>query len=524
MPTSTNVRCRAAPGPRAPRCCAPPTAGSIPARPPRGRRSPTWRWRSARRSRRRAPASPTSRGWRRARSTPKRRPGCCRRSRCAASRRPPSASPTSPRADVGGATVVVLGTAWATPLVGRVLAELGARVVRIEHPGRPDPFPLHDRLAAGQERHGLDLGVGPRPRRARRVARACRPARRRPPTPGARERGVRRRRAPIRAPAPLDPAGGRLRRRRPSRLRTRGGGARRLGGPPRSAAAGAFVGRRSGRRAARRVDRGRAAHRGVRPVRGPACPSRARSVICSSGSAPVPDERLRVARVDGVVEIVFDHPPINIYDVATRDALCEVLTAVIADPDVRVVLFTATGDHFSAGADLQGVRYGPVGVRDARRPMGSRRVGPAPRGPGPDGGVDAGQRGRLRLRARVAVRRAARGRRLRGRVARGAGGHAPRRGREPDVAPRRGHECGAHGRDHRRAGARRRRAGARLRRRSGARAQLRARTDELVARLAARPTAAVRAAKAAVWAALDLPLEVGLAREADLAATLRVRG
>jgi enoyl-CoA hydratase/carnithine racemase len=53
------------------------------------------------------------------------------------------------------------------------------------------------------------------------------------------------------------------------------------------------------------------------------------------------------------------------------------------------------------------------------------------------------------------------------------------------------------------------------------RAELRARTDELVDRLAARPAAAVRAAKAAVWAALDLPLGVGLAREADLAATLQ---
>jgi enoyl-CoA hydratase/carnithine racemase len=53
------------------------------------------------------------------------------------------------------------------------------------------------------------------------------------------------------------------------------------------------------------------------------------------------------------------------------------------------------------------------------------------------------------------------------------------------------------------------------------RQQLRARTDALAARLAARPPAAVRAAKAAVWAALDLPLPVGLAREADLAAGLR---
>jgi hypothetical protein len=40
--------------------------------------------------------------------------------------------------------------------------------------------------------------------------------------------------------------------------------------------------------------------------------------------------------------------------------------------------------------------------------------------------------------------------------------------------------------------------------------------------LAARPAAAVRAAKALAWAALDIPLPVGLAREADAAATLRL--
>ena len=57
-----------------------------------------------------------------------------------------------------GAHVVVLGTAWATPLVGRILAGLGARVVRAEHPQRPDPFPLRDRLARGQERIAVDLG------------------------------------------------------------------------------------------------------------------------------------------------------------------------------------------------------------------------------------------------------------------------------------------------------------------------------------------------------------------------------
>jgi hypothetical protein len=53
--------------------------------------------------------------------------------------------------DVAGATVVVIGTAWAVPLAGRILARLGARVVRIDNPRRPDPFPLRDALAEGSE-------------------------------------------------------------------------------------------------------------------------------------------------------------------------------------------------------------------------------------------------------------------------------------------------------------------------------------------------------------------------------------
>jgi enoyl-CoA hydratase/carnithine racemase len=75
-----------------------------------------------------------------------------------------------------------------------------------------------------------------------------------------------------------------------------------------------------------------------------------------------------VAQRDAITDIVFDHPPINIYDVATRDALCEVLTAVLADPAVEVVVFRATGDHFSAGADLAEFGTAPslFAMRDAR--------------------------------------------------------------------------------------------------------------------------------------------------------------
>jgi hypothetical protein len=60
---------------------------------------------------------------------------------------------------IAGATVVVFGTAWAAPLLGQLLARLGARVVKVEHPRRPDPFPLRDELARGQVVLGLDLGA-----------------------------------------------------------------------------------------------------------------------------------------------------------------------------------------------------------------------------------------------------------------------------------------------------------------------------------------------------------------------------
>jgi enoyl-CoA hydratase/carnithine racemase len=55
-------------------------------------------------------------------------------------------------------------------------------------------------------------------------------------------------------------------------------------------------------------------------------------------------------------------------------------------------------------------------------------------------------------------------------------------------------------------------------------AELRAHTDARADAIAAQPSAAVRAAKHAVWAAVDLPLDVGLRRESDLAATLLGRG
>ena len=59
---------------------------------------------------------------------------------------------------VAGARIVVLGSTWAVPLTGYVLAMLGARVVRVTHPNRPDPFVLRDELLHGSDTVPLDVG------------------------------------------------------------------------------------------------------------------------------------------------------------------------------------------------------------------------------------------------------------------------------------------------------------------------------------------------------------------------------
>jgi enoyl-CoA hydratase/3-hydroxypropionyl-coenzyme A dehydratase len=235
----------------------------------------------------------------------------------------------------------------------------------------------------------------------------------------------------------------------------------------------------------------------------------------------VGDERLHVRTRGAVTEIEFDHPPINVYDVATRDALCEVLTAVIADTNVRVVVFTATGDHFSAGADLKEFGTAPslFAMRDARwgrDVWGLLCAVPVPmlasmQGNAVGFGFELALQCDLRIaaddcvvalpEARVGMLPAGGASQTLPRVVgtsaalaavmtgeRVAAADALARGFVDEVVPR---------------------------------AELRSHTYARADALAARAPLAVRAAKAAVWAALDLPLDVGLRRETDLALTLR---
>jgi enoyl-CoA hydratase/carnithine racemase len=234
----------------------------------------------------------------------------------------------------------------------------------------------------------------------------------------------------------------------------------------------------------------------------------------------VSDDRLHVRTRGALTEIEFDHPPINVYDVATRDSLCEILTAVIADPGVHVVVFTAAGEHFSAGADLHEFGTAPslFAMRDARwgrDVWGLLRAVPVPmlasmQGNAVGFGFELALQCDLRIaaddcvvalpEARVGMLPAGGASQTLPRVVGTSAGlaavmtgeriaatDARARGFVDEVVPR---------------------------------ADLRTHTDARAHAIAARPTAAVRAAKAAVWSAVDLPLEVGLRREADLAAIL----
>ena len=162
------------------------------------------------------------------------------------------------------------------------------------------------------------------------------------------------------------------------------------------------------------------------------------------GSAPVADDRLRVERGDGVTEIVFDHPPINIYDVATRDALCEVLTGgdrrsrragrrcsrppAITSPPAPTSRSSAPRRRCSRCATRAGAATCGACLRAVPVPMVASMHGNAV-----GFGFELALQCDYRLAADdcvVALPEA--------RV-----GHAPGRRREPDAAAGRGHERGA---------------------------------------------------------------------------------
>ncbi len=65
-------------------------------------------------------------------------------------------------------------------------------------------------------------------------------------------------------------------------------------------------------------------------------------------------EPVSVAREGGVATVRLERPAaMNALDVATKEALLASLTGVAADPQVRCVVLTGSGDAFSVGQDLK---------------------------------------------------------------------------------------------------------------------------------------------------------------------------
>jgi enoyl-CoA hydratase/carnithine racemase len=76
--------------------------------------------------------------------------------------------------------------------------------------------------------------------------------------------------------------------------------------------------------------------------------------------------RLQLDLTDGVAQITLDHPPLNIFDLAMRDALIEALMAARDWPDLHAVVLTTAHAHFGVGADI--AEFGSAGhTLEARR-------------------------------------------------------------------------------------------------------------------------------------------------------------
>jgi enoyl-CoA hydratase len=80
-------------------------------------------------------------------------------------------------------------------------------------------------------------------------------------------------------------------------------------------------------------------------------------------------DRVRVeVHDDGVAVVTLCNPPLNIYDLRMRDGLIEAFAAVADHPDARALVLAADGPHFSAGADLKefGSASGVMAAREIR--------------------------------------------------------------------------------------------------------------------------------------------------------------
>ncbi len=53
-------------------------------------------------------------------------------------------------------------------------------------------------------------------------------------------------------------------------------------------------------------------------------------------------------------DVILDRPPLNVILMPQRDQLRLAFEALDADPQVRVIVLRAQGEHFSSGGDIKG--------------------------------------------------------------------------------------------------------------------------------------------------------------------------
>ena len=64
--------------------------------------------------------------------------------------------------------------------------------------------------------------------------------------------------------------------------------------------------------------------------------------------------RVEIAAAHERADIVLDRPPLNVITMPQRDELRAAFEALDADPQVRVIVVRAVGEHFSSGGEIRG--------------------------------------------------------------------------------------------------------------------------------------------------------------------------
>lgn len=64
-------------------------------------------------------------------------------------------------------------------------------------------------------------------------------------------------------------------------------------------------------------------------------------------------DSIQLSISDGVAEVTIDRPPVNAQNMPFREELIAIFDSLSQDDAVRVVILTASGKYFSAGADIK---------------------------------------------------------------------------------------------------------------------------------------------------------------------------